>query len=155
MYIIMGRAKKEGGANIKSFTLTDQEVELMQFDRSREGFKSNSDYIGWLIRSRNQSVNPIKYLNELEREEQKVLERLSEIKKKKKTTMKNMELVKEIEIEKVKKRPQAIKIIKHKFLSEGIFVAQQVAKTWGILLNVEPSELMAEAIVQTKTNGVD
>ncbi len=87
----MGRAKKEGGANIKSFTLTDQEIELMKFDSSREGFKSNSDYIGWLIRSRNQSVNPIKYLSELEREEQKILERLQEIKKKKKTTMKNME----------------------------------------------------------------
>lgn len=150
----MGRAKKEGGANIKSFTLTDQEIELMKFDSSREGFKSNSDYIGWLIRSRNQSVNPIKYLSELEREEQKILERLQEIKKKKKTTMKNMELMKEIELEKVKKRPQAIKIIKQKFLEEGIFVAQQVAKTWAILLNVEASELMAEAIIQVKESGV-
>ena len=153
MYIIMGRAKKEGGANIKSFTLTDQEVELMKFDSSREGFKSNSDYVGWLIRSRNQSVNPIKYLNELEREEQKVLERLQEIKKKKKTTMKNMELMKEIELEKVKKRPEAIKIIKQKFLTEGIFVAQQFAKTWAILLNVEASELMAEAIIQVNKNS--
>ncbi len=150
----MGRTKKEGGAIIKSFTLTDQEIELMNFDKSREGFKSSSDYIGWLIRSRNQSVNPIKYLSELEREEQKILERLQEIKKKKKTTMKNMELMKEIELEKTKKRPQAIKIIKKKFLEEGIFVAQQTAKTWAILLNVEASELMAEAIIQVKESGV-
>ncbi len=62
--------------------------------------------------------------------------------------------MKEIELEKVKKRPQAIKIIKQKFLEEGIFVAQQVAKTWAILLNVEASELMAEAIIQVKESGV-
>jgi len=146
----MGRSKKEGGAVIKSFTLSEKEVELMNFDKSREGFNSNSEYIGWLIRSRNQSINPISYLNELEREEQGVLTRLQEIKKKKTHAMKSMELSKEVELEQKKKRPQAIQIIKRKFLEEGIFVARQTAKTWAIMLNVESDELMAEVLVQTK-----
>jgi len=148
----MGRPKKEGGANIKSFTLSDQEVKLMEFDKSREGFRSNSEYIGWLIRSRNQSINPMQYLNELEKEESEILTRLQNIKSKKNTAMKNIEVSKQVELEQKKKRPQAIQIIKNKFLTEGIFVAKQIAKTWAILLNVEADELMAEVLIQTQKN---
>jgi len=146
----MGRPKKEGGAVIKSFTLSENEVELMEFDKSREGFRSNSEYIGWLIRSRNQSINPMKYLTELEKEESDILIRLQEIKKKKNTAMKNMEVSSQVELEQKKKRPQAIQIIKKKFLEEGIFVAKQVAKTWAMMLNVEADELMAEVLIQTQ-----
>jgi len=146
----MGRGKKEGGAVVKSFSLSEKEIELMEFDKFREGFKSNSEYIGWLIRSRNQSVNPMQYLNELEREESDILTRLQELKKKKKTAMKNIEVSKQVEIEQKKKRPQAIQIIKNKFLTEGVFVAKQFAKTWAMMLNVNADELMAEVLIQTK-----
>jgi len=149
----MGRKKSEGGTNIKSFNLSDQEVELMDFDSKQEGFSSKSDYIGWLIRSRNLSINPVAHLRSLEKEEQDLLDQIQDVKNKKKNAMKNMELVKDIELEKNKKRPQAIKIIRKKFLEEGIFTAQQIAKTWGILLNVEPTELIAEAMVQTKVQN--
>lgn len=151
----MGRPKKEGGAVIKSFTLSEKEVQLMEFDKSREGFRSNSEYIGWLIRSRNQSVNPMQYLTELEKEESEILLRLQEIKTKKTTAMKNIEVSSQVELEQKKKRPQAIQIIKKKFLEDGIFVAKQIAKTWAILLNVEADELMAEVLIQTKKNQIN
>jgi len=146
----MGRNKKDGGAIAKSFTLTKREIELMEFDKSREGFNSNSEYIGWLIRSRNQSINPMQYLTELEKEESDILLRLQDVKKKKNTAMQNIEVSKQVELEQKKKRPQAINIIKRKLLEEGIFVAKQVAKTWGMLLNVGADELLAEVLIQTK-----
>jgi hypothetical protein len=93
----MGRSKKEGGAVIKSFTLSEKEVELMEFDKSREGFRSNSEYIGWLIRTRNQQTNPAGYLKELEKQEEELDSKIKNIQSRRRTAIKNLELNKEIE----------------------------------------------------------
>ena len=142
----MGRAKKEGGAVIKSFTLSEKEVELMEFDKAREGFGSNSVYIGWLIRTRNFQTNPAGYLKELESQEEKLNDQINNIHCKRKEAIKNLELNKEIELIKLKKRPEAIKIIQKKFLEEGVFSAEQYAKNWAVMLNCTPTELLFEAV---------
>ena len=146
----MGRSKKEGGAVIKSFTLSEKEVELMEFDKAREGFRSNSEYIGWLIRTRNFQTNPAEYLKDLEREEEKLESQVKTIQTKRKAAIKNLELNKEIELVKLKKRPEAVKIIQRKIIDEGIFGAEQYAKSWAIMLNCTPTELLFEAIKNIK-----
>jgi hypothetical protein len=72
--------------NIKivSLSLDESEVEMMDLGTSTNGFRSNSDYIGWLIRNHNMSTNPAKYLKELDREEQIINEKLDELKHKRK-----------------------------------------------------------------------
>jgi hypothetical protein len=142
----MGRPKKEGGAVIKSFTLSEEEVELMEFDKSKEGFKSNSEYIGWLIRTRNFQSNPAEFLKELQREEEDLNEKLSKIKYKRSEAIKNLELNKEIDNAKQKRRPEAIKILQRKIIEEGILIAEQTAKTWAMILTCSPTELLFEAM---------
>jgi len=140
----MKEKKKEG--KVISINLDLKELELMEFDKSKEGFKNTSEYIGWLIRSRNYSTNPAEYLKSLDKEEQEHNEEIKKIREKRKEAIRNLELTKEIDIIKNKKRPEAINIIKGKFISEGIISAEQYAKNWGIMLNCPPTELIFEAV---------
>ena len=150
----MGRNKKEGGAVIKSFTLSEKEVQLMDFDKAREGFNSSSEYIGWLIRMRNNQTNPAEFLKNLEREEEDLNLRLNNIKRQRGEAIKNLELTKEIEIAKTKKRPEAIKILQKKIIEEGLFCAEQYAKNWAIMLNCTPTELLFEAMQNNKNRVI-
>jgi len=146
----MGRPKKEGGAVIKSFTLSKSEVDLMNFDKAREGFKSNSEYIGWLIRTKNFQTNPAKYLKNLEKQENELNQEIHQIKKLRIKAIKNLELNKEIENSRSKKRPEAIKILQKKIIEEGILSAEQYARTWAIILNCTPTELLFDALKNNK-----
>jgi predicted transcriptional regulator YheO len=151
----MGRNKKEGGAIVKSFTLTKDEVELMEFDKNKSGFKFASDYMGWLIRLRNQETNPAEYLKQLSKDEELLNIQLEEIRKKREEAIKNISLTKEIELAKNKKRPEAIKILQKQLIEGGIFQAEQTAKTWGLMLNCSPTELLFEALKNNQLKEVE
>lgn len=139
----MREKRKEG--KVVSLNLDLQEIELMDFDMRREGFKSRSEYVGWLITSRNHSVNPAEHLRSLEKEEQELHEQINKIRFKREEAIKNIELTKEIDLVRMKKRPDAIKIIGRKILEEGILVAEQYAKNWARMLNCSHTELLFEA----------
>jgi hypothetical protein len=139
------RTKKKDG-KIISLNLDEKEIILMNFDKEREGIKSNSEYVGWLIRLRNQSTNPAEFLKELQREEEDLTQKISKIKNKRSEAIRNLELNKEIENAKQKKRPEAIKILQRKIIEEGILIAEQTAKTWAMILTCTPTELLFEAM---------
>jgi len=102
--------------------------------------------VGWLIRLRNQSTNPAEFLKELQREEEDLTQKISKIKNKRSEAIRNLELNKEIENAKQKKRPEAIKILQRKIIEEGILIAEQTAKTWAMILTCTPTELLFEAM---------
>ena len=125
----------------------------MEFDKTREGFRSCSEYVGWLIRTRYDSINPSEYLKTLDKQESELTDQVNKIKKKREEAIKNLEFSKEIEIVKSKKRQDAIKIIQKKIIEEGILPAEQIAKNWGMMLNCQPTELLFEAIKNNKENA--
>lgn len=135
--------KKEG--KVISINLDVREIELMDFDMGREGFKSRTEYLGWLITSRNYQQNPAEYLKRLERDEQEFQEQIKKIRLKRKEAIRNLDLVKEIDLMKLQKRSEAIKIIERKIIEEGVFVAEQFARNWSRMLNCSYSELLLEA----------
>lgn len=138
--------EKGSERKIISVNLDIKEIELMNFDKNKEGFSSVSAYVGWLIRSRNELTNPAQYLKNIDRKEQELDEEYKKLKEKRREAVRNMELTKEIDIIKNKKRPEAIKIIQRKYLEEGVLVAEQYAKNWGMVLNCSATELLFEAI---------
>lgn len=143
--------KKQG--KILTLNLDEEEVKLMELDMARDGINNRSQYIGWLIRQRNESINPAEHLKALERKEQDLDKELKEIKNQRKKAIENLELQKEIILAKQKKRPQAIAIIQRKLIEEGHIVAEQVAKTWAMLLNCEPAELLVEVMRKVKNEN--
>lgn len=143
--------KKQG--KILTLNLDEEEVKLMELDMARDGINNRSQYIGWLIRQRNESINPAEHLKALERKEQDLDKELKEIKNQRKKAIENLELQKEIILAKQKKRPQAIAIIQRKLIEEGHIVAEQVAKTWSMLLNCEPAELLVEVMRKVKNEN--
>jgi len=145
-----GRPKLEEEKKAKLIYLTNTETELLEKGVQMEGFKSNSEYTGWLIKNHHQSINPAKFLKELEEQEEKLQEKIKEIKLKKKEIIRILELNKEIEIQKNRKRPEALRIIKERLRNQDVFEAERLAKTWALMLNTSATELLTESMIQIK-----
>ncbi len=141
----MAKQKTKEGKLI-TINLDVKEVELMEFDQTIEGIKSRSEYIGFLIRLKSQATNPADHLKELQRQEEDLNKQLESIRIQRENAIKNIGLTKQIEKERLEKRPIAIQIIKRKYISEGIEVAQQIARNWAFKLNCNEAELLYEAI---------
>jgi Arc/MetJ-type ribon-helix-helix transcriptional regulator len=140
-----------------SFCIGDVEESIVRDTTSSSGFKSRSEYINWLIRKDSEERNPGKALDSLDKEEELIdievrgLEKKrNEIRKKRKQVIAQIELQKELQNEKRKKRPFAIQKITELLINGNPYAAEQRAKAWGNMLNLSPSELLAEAIIKRK-----
>jgi Arc/MetJ-type ribon-helix-helix transcriptional regulator len=143
------RSKTKEG-KIASFNLSTEEIELMEAAVSMGPYKSNSEYIGWLIRSNERRENPAKQLKQLEEEELKIREKIDEIKEKRNEIIKHIDLCKQMEIARNKKRPEAVKILQRKIIEDGILEAEQIARNWSKRIDVPASELLAEAMIKVR-----
>jgi len=142
---------------IKSYTIGEIEEKLSLKISKSNGFKSASDYINWLIRKDNQNRNPTKALGELEREEEilninikNLNNKKDELRNKRKEIISQIDMSKKLQLEKEEKRPFAVQKITELLINQDILGAEQRARTWGFMLNINPSELMAEALVKRK-----
>ena len=140
-----GRPKKEGGAVIKSFTLTKEEAWLL--DKASEGQGMNkSDFVGWLVKNFMISSDPIKELDQIKLERKDVNNRLLELEKKEEIVLERIRLHKETikNIDRLKEK--AIQTIARKF-QEGAdyFEIENISNFWAFRLNCDRKELMYKA----------
>jgi Arc/MetJ-type ribon-helix-helix transcriptional regulator len=139
------------------FAIGEKENKLLKDNATINGFKSCSDYVNWLIRKDGESRNLGKALEALEKEEEILELELKELNSKKEDLRNQRQKIisqisvqKELQQEKLSKRPIAIQKITELLISQDIFGAETRARTWGYMLNINPSELMAEAIIKRK-----
>jgi Arc/MetJ-type ribon-helix-helix transcriptional regulator len=133
-----------------SVALSDEELELIDQRIILGEFSNRSEYIGWLIRTHNETLNPAKQLASLESQEKQIMNDLDEIRKKRQTIIENIDHIKNLEEMKYRQKPKAIATIQTSLISNDAFEAEEKAKTWGVRLGIEPTSLLAEAMLKLK-----
>jgi len=141
--------KKEG--KIRSFNLSSEEIDLIEFFTNQQGFRSQSEFIGWLVRNYANSVDPIKQIQEIRDEKKKLQEKIKELEEKEEIALNKLKIHKENEKLKEQKTQEAIGILKRK-IKEGaeIFEIENIARFWGFKLGKDSKELMFRAFLELK-----
>ena len=147
-----GRPKKEGGAVIKSFTLTKEEAWLL--DKAAEGQGMNkSDFVGWLVKNFMVSSDPIRELDQIKLERKEASSRLLELEKKEEEVLERIKLHKENVKNNEKLKEKAIDILTRKFREgEDYLEIENMARFWALRLACDIKELIYKAGINHKLN---
>jgi hypothetical protein len=140
---------KDGKAKI--FNLSQEEHYLIeQLTRTCE-FKSQSDFIGWLVRNFAISKDPDKELEMLHNDRIRITNQLKELEEAEAELIKRKKAYKENQKHRDQQKIKAIEIIKRKIM-EGLdrFEIEDVAKYWAFRLNIDMAQLIYEAGMEIK-----
>ena len=142
----MGRKQKEGSLVRKSLSLNEYQNKLIKYHTFKNNWKSESDFIGWLIETYDSNSDPIKELSMLNKQKSELKERMEELEDQEKKVIKRLEHHKIKEGLKKEKIQESIEILKRKLMEgEEMQEIERLAKNRAILLNVDAYELIFRA----------
>ena len=139
----------------KIFNLSGEEHNLIeQLTRAGE-FKSQSEFIGWLIRSYAISKDPDKELEILHQDRIRITNQLKGLEDKETELIQRKKAYKEDEKHRQEQKIKAIRIIKRKIM-EGYdrFEIEDIARYWAFRLNMDMKQLIYEAGMEIKQNEI-
>lgn len=130
----------------KSFTLTHDQIALLDYHANQSPFKSNSEFLGWLIDSFDANSEPHKELQVLEDNERNLLRKVDEIKKNREGVLRRIEAHKDKEKHKEEMVERALDILRRKIM-EGDSTDEllRIARVHSLRLKTDPYELLFRA----------
>lgn len=138
----MAKTKKKNW-KIKSFSISEDQINMLTEHVRRSPFRKESEFLGWLIEYYDACSDPYKELKLLEEEENRLNSEYDEIKEKRKVVLKKIELYND----KIKSKEVSIKntieILKKKYYEgEQQPEIERLARVNGMKIGIDPFELL-------------
>jgi len=128
---------------IKIFNLSKEEINLIgNFTRDQQ-FKSQSEFMGWLVRNYANTIDPLKEIEQIQEDKKRVGNQIKELELKEKQAYDKLKYFQETQKEREKSKKKAIEILKRK-IRDGAdqFELENIARYWAYRLNINFDELL-------------
>ncbi len=141
----MSKQKIKNGRH-KLFNLSDNEINLIeQFTRDLE-FKSQSEFVGWLVRNYYINSDPLQELEQIKIAKEKLQKEIKKLELKEQEVIYKLKAHKQAQKEKEELKKKAIEILKKKIRENANrFDIEDISKYWAFRLNITPEELIYNA----------
>ena len=147
----MARPKLKDGGKRVIFYLSRDERWLIDQMKNSQGFSSRSEFIGWLVRNFVITKDPVKELESLKEEQQRLKIEVESNENKQKQVIERMKFHNEDIKAKEQQKEYAIQNIKDMFnRGKGYLEIEEIARFWAFRLNVDKAELIFKAGIQIK-----
>jgi len=126
----------------KIFNLSGEEINLIENFARDQQFKSQSEFVGWLVRNYANTQDPIKEIEQIHEDKKRAGNKVKELEEKEKIAYEKLKYYQESQKDKEKSKRIAIDIIKRK-IREGAnkFEIDDVARYWAYRLTMNIDEL--------------
>ena len=139
--------KKSKNAKIVSFSLSKEEISLVERFTRELQFKSQSEFIGWLIKNYNAKQDISEELEKIRNKKECLQKKLKKLQEREKELIETLKMQQKIKQEREKElKAKAIEIIRRK-IKEGAdnFEIEDIARYWAFKLNTTIEELIYKA----------
>jgi predicted RNA-binding protein with RPS1 domain len=134
-----------------SFSLTEQEMQQINYFASINGFKNGSSFISHLVNNYAYSSDPIKEINSIKQKKEELQIEVAKLEKKEREALSILEAHKTYEKELKTQEAKAIDIIKHNIIQgANSLEIENIAKHWGFRLNKDYKELIYKSLNSIK-----
>lgn len=131
---------------VKIFNLDENEHNLIEQLTKASEFKSQSEFIGWLVRNYAISKDPVKELEQIRDDKKRLQNQIKEFEEKESQIIERMKAYKEDEKSRQEIKEKAIRILRKKIeAGENRFDIEDVARYWAFRLNLDMKQLIYEA----------